>query len=135
MKQVKLYNVMFPIWLLWLFPFTWIVVLPGNFIVDLLVIVLTMRHLKVDDVKAKAKKVILKVWLMGFVADFIGCIGMFIFNLVEIKWVTDDFISALNLNPFEHMGAFLWATFCVVLTAFTLLCGHHHHPSAELLSS
>ena len=107
---------MFPIWLLWLFPLTWIVILPGNFIIDLLVVVLTMKHLKVEDMKGKAKAVIFKVWIMGFVADFIGCIGMFLFNLVEIKWVTNEFIAALNYNPFNHLGAFLWATFCVVVT-------------------
>ena len=71
-NDVKLYNVIFPIWLLWLFPVTWIVVLPGNFIVDLLVVVLTMKWLKIKDIKGKTKSVILKVWVFGFLADFIG---------------------------------------------------------------
>ena len=120
MKEIKLYNVMFPIWLLWLFPLTWIVILPGNFIIDLLVVVLTMKHLKVEDVKGRARAVIFKVWIMGFVADFIGCFGMFLFNLVEIEWATNDFIAALNYNPFDHAGALLWTTFCVVITAFII---------------
>lgn len=122
MKQIKLYNVMFPIWLLWLFPLTWIVVLPGNFIIDCLVVVLAMKHLKIENVKAKTKKVIIRVWIMGFVADFIGCIGMFIFNLVEFdsKFVTNDFIAALVYNPFEHVGALLWAVFCTIVTAIII---------------
>ena len=30
-NSIKLYNVIFPIWLLWLIPITWLVVLPANF--------------------------------------------------------------------------------------------------------
>ena len=30
-KTVKLYNLVFPVWLLWIVPLTWIVVLPVNF--------------------------------------------------------------------------------------------------------
>ena len=45
-KELKLYNVIFPIWFLWLVPITWIVVLPANFIIDLAVIVLTLKYLK-----------------------------------------------------------------------------------------
>jgi len=33
-NQVKIYNLIFPIWLLWLIPATWIVVLPANFLID-----------------------------------------------------------------------------------------------------
>ena len=33
--DVRLYNVLFPVWLLWFFPVTWIVVLPANFVIDL----------------------------------------------------------------------------------------------------
>ena len=120
MQKTKLYNVMFPIWLLWLFPLTWIVILPGNFIIDLLVIVLTLRHLKVEDVKGRARAVIFKVWIMGFVADFIGCFGMFMFNLIDFNsdWIVDNIIIPVNYNPFQTIWGFLWATVCVIITAF-----------------
>ena len=60
-KSIKLYNVIFPIWLLWLIPMTWVIVLPANFLIDLLVVVLTMKYLKVKEIKLNAKSVILKV--------------------------------------------------------------------------
>ena len=60
-NSIKLYNVIFPIWLLWLIPITWLVVLPANFFIDLLVVVLTMKYLKVPDIKMNAKSVIFKV--------------------------------------------------------------------------
>ena len=33
-KEVRLYNVLFPIWLLWIFPQVWLVLLPGNLLID-----------------------------------------------------------------------------------------------------
>ena len=30
-KKIKLYNMAFPIWLLWLIPITWFIILPVNF--------------------------------------------------------------------------------------------------------
>ena len=35
-NEVKLYNVLFPFWMIMLFPQLWAIVLPGNFIIDLL---------------------------------------------------------------------------------------------------
>lgn len=37
-KEVRLYNVLFPIWLLWIFPQVWLVLLPGNLLIDCLVL-------------------------------------------------------------------------------------------------
>ena len=65
-KNNTLYNLIFPVWMLLLFPPVWLVVLPANYAVDLLVTRLTMRYLKMEDRKEKAKKVIVKVWIFGF---------------------------------------------------------------------
>ena len=32
-KDVRLYNVLFPFWMLMLFPTVWLIVLPGNFLI------------------------------------------------------------------------------------------------------
>lgn len=37
-KTVRLYNIILPVWLLWIFPQVWLVVLPGNLAVDTLVL-------------------------------------------------------------------------------------------------
>ena len=102
-NDVKLYNVIFPIWLLWLFPVTWIVVLPGNFIVDLLVVVLTMKWLKITDIKRKTKSVVLKVWIFGFLADLIGTAGMF-FSMAAAE-LTDS-LTAVAYDPFDNFFPF-----------------------------
>ena len=44
-RGVMLYNVLFPVYMLFLFfPATWLVVLPFDFAFDSLVLVLAMRH-------------------------------------------------------------------------------------------
>ena len=58
MKNIKLYNVFFPIWFLLLFPVTWIIAMPVNFVIDSIVILLSLKFLKIDDIYQKYKKVL-----------------------------------------------------------------------------
>lgn len=122
-NSIKLYNVIFPIWLLWLIPMTWIVVLPANFLIDLLVVVLTMKYLKIQDIKQKAKSVILAVWGYGFVADFIGTALMIISNFIDFdyktelgKWWYKNIANAVSYNPLESIYAMLWVTVSLLIT-------------------
>ena len=48
---VKLYNVLFPFWMLILFPQMWWIVLPGNFVIDSAVLLISMMALKIADKK------------------------------------------------------------------------------------
>lgn len=129
MKQgIKLYNVIFPIWVLWIVPVTWIIVLPANFVIDLLVVVLTMKYLKIDDRKQRAKSVILRVWIMGFVADFIGTIAMIFsgFGPDLNGWWYKNIEYPINYNnPFDNIFSFLWVTVCVIISAFFIYLFNH----------
>lgn len=82
-KPVRLYNVLFPLWALYLLPLIapalWLILLPANLLVDSLVLVLGARALKLrrEDGEANPlfrlwKKHILPVWLFGFLSDFAG---------------------------------------------------------------
>ena len=71
-KQVRLYNVLFPLWFLMIFPVTWLIVLPGNFLIHSLVLIVTLRVLKITDKKAWYKRYILKIFGFGMLADIIG---------------------------------------------------------------
>lgn len=81
-KAVKLYNVMFPLWLLLLFPQVWLIVLPGNFIIDSAVLLISMMILKVDNKKQWYKKYILKIYAFGILSDVIGSAYMLLMTLV-----------------------------------------------------
>ncbi|MPM85378.1 hypothetical protein SDC9_132458 [bioreactor metagenome] len=127
-KTTKLYNVIFPIWMLWIFPLTWLVILPANFVIDLLVTALTMKVLKIDHIWATAKPVILKVWLFGFLADLIGTAVMLVATFLDEgtlgpaagKWWYQNISYPVNYNPFQSVYGFLWVTLCVVLAAFMI---------------
>ncbi len=75
-NSVKLYNVIFPVWMLILFPSFWLIVFPANFIVDSLVLIISMYALKVAEKKLWYKKHILWVFGFGMLSDIIGALYM-----------------------------------------------------------
>lgn len=90
-KTTKLYNILFPIWMLWMFPLTWLIIIPGNFIIDSLVLIISMIILKIDDKKIFYKKNILKVYLFGMLADIIGALLIFfMFFVLQIGVSSDE---------------------------------------------
>lgn len=72
-KNVRLYNLVFPFWFLYLFPMPqWLILLPVNFAVDSLVIYLSAREQEIGNGLDLWKRSILSVWSLGFLCDFIG---------------------------------------------------------------
>ena len=45
-KQIRLYNIILPIWLLIVLPQVWLIVLPANLTIDGLVLLLTLCCMK-----------------------------------------------------------------------------------------
>lgn len=78
-KSTKLYNVIFPVWLIGIaVPWVWLVVIPGNFLIDSLVLLAGMYALKISAKKEFYKTHILKIYLFGMLSDFIGSLFMFV---------------------------------------------------------
>ena len=75
-RQVRLRNVLFPFWMLQLFPVVWLVVLPANFLVDSLVLLISLRVLKIAERKGWYKRHILKVFSFGMLSDLAGAAYM-----------------------------------------------------------
>ena len=71
-RSVRLYNVMFPIWFFFFFPSVWLLILPVNFLVDSLVVLLSAKRQKLETPKALWKQHILPVWGIGFLSDLMG---------------------------------------------------------------
>ena len=74
-KSIKLYNILFPIWLLIWFPLLWIVLIPANYAIDYLVLYLSLKGN--TDQKALCRNNTWKVCLVGFLADFVGSALLF----------------------------------------------------------
>lgn len=71
-KEIKLYNVLFPLWMLLLFPQMWLIVLPGNFLIDSLVLLISMKILGIQNKKERYKNKILKIFGIGLLSDMVG---------------------------------------------------------------
>ena len=91
---LKLYNVIFPFWMLILVPHLWLVIFPANFIIDSLVLIAAMFALKIQEKKTYYKKHIIKIFSFGMVSDLIGALYMlgmlYLFAFLEIELDVDD---------------------------------------------
>ena len=110
-KQVRLYNVLFPFWMLMLFPITWLVVLPGNFLVDSLVLLISLRVLKIADRKLWYKRHILKIFTFGMLSDLVGAAYMLLMLAkFDIGYMGDE--------PYLTMPAILIAAVLIFLSNY-----------------
>lgn len=122
MKQIKLYNVIFPIWLLMFLPPVAVITLAGNFIIDSLVIAICFFVFKVGDAKRTLKtfysKSILKVWLFGFLADIVGAaILLAICTTGDLFGLPFEVESAISYDPFRNPTAVIIVVFAMLISA------------------
>lgn len=125
-KETRLYNVIFPLWMLLIFPQTWLVAAPANFIIDFAVLYFTMKKLGVEQPKEKTKKVIIKVWLCGFAADIVGGLLMFLSGSGTGNTQFYKMVSRAMYNPFKNIYAFGWTTMCVAIAAVIIYLLNFH---------
>ncbi len=110
MKQsIRLYNIILPIWLLWIFPQVWLILLPGNLIIDCAVLLITLLALRHTQKGAVLKRLWWKFWLLGFVADAAGVAWMLL-GLLPAQWSDwwSDHIAYMMHHPFRSPVSFLW---------------------------
>ncbi len=138
-KQVKLYNVLFPLWMLLMFPQVWIIVLPGNFLIDSVVLLICMYAFKTESKKQYYLKHIFKIFAFGLLADVIGSAFMLLMTVLEFGTMGDEpyltvpalLISAAMIFVFNYYITFkkeektqrlkLALTFAVVTAPYTFL--------------
>lgn len=113
-REIKLYNLIFPMWGIYFwglwFPALLLVLLPANFVVDSIMLLVLFFLLKLPDKKGLYKKTIWKTWGFGFLADILASAV-----LVGISWT-----NVLPFNeyvPIQSIGAFLFTTAGIVLAA------------------
>lgn len=119
MKQIKLYNMIFPFWLLWIMPITWLIILPANFVLDSLLLVLFMKIIKVDKIIETYKQSIIKVWIFGFLADIIGCISlifMVISDFGDGTYIFDALREGIMMKPLANIYSFMFTVACVMIS-------------------
>ena len=49
-KEIRLYNLLFPIWMFFIWPSVlWLILLPANFVIDSVVLLLAMYALRLEN--------------------------------------------------------------------------------------
>lgn len=134
-KQIRFYNVLFPVWMLMVFPAAWLVILPGNFLIDTVVLLLCMKALHLSGKKQLYRQTIGKVWGFGFLADLIGALFLLLVLLIDALadyesafglWWYEHMTNAVCLNPFENAFSFLWVTAAVLISAVLIYVFNYH---------
>ena len=124
-SKVRLYNVIFPVWILMFWPSPPVVLITffGNLAIDCLVVFFALLALKHLAKGAVLKGCWWKVWRLGFLSDVIGALwlalGLFGSWALDADgtaagWVT-EFATAMTLNPFRHPLALLWTAIGVAI--------------------
>ena len=138
-KDLRLYNVMFPFWFLLLLPQLWLIVIPGNFLIDSLVLIVALKILKISEKKNFYKKSILKIFMIGLLSDLVGAAYMLILLFNEVGNMGDEpiytvpaiLISAVLIYILNYYISFrqcdrklrikLALTFAIVTAPYTFL--------------
>ena len=118
-KEIKLYNVIFPVYMLWLMPPVFFVVAILNFIIDSIVVLITKKFLKIENIFANYKKIILKVWGFGFLADFIGAFFLFVMSSLFSN-LDIPIRYNIDYNPFGNIYALLITLFGILIAGILI---------------
>lgn len=125
MKQTRLYNLILPVWLILAIPSPlWLAVLPGNLLVDCLVLFLTLTALRHARRGAVLKQLWWKFWLLGFAADAVGVVWMFlgVVGYIPFGKVWENTVAHVTHNAFANPWAFLWTLAGVALAGVCIYC-------------
>ncbi|MBQ7379786.1 MAG: hypothetical protein IJW70_08965 [Clostridia bacterium] len=114
-NDVRLYNVLFPFWMILMFPWMWLIILPGNFLIDSIVLIISMAVLKFSEKKRFYKRHIFQIFGFGMLSDIIGAAFMLLLMIVfEVGSMGDEpyltvpalFISAALIFVLNYFVTF-----------------------------
>lgn len=119
-NTVRCYNVIFPLWFLLFFPSVWLILLPSNFLIDSIILLLALWILKIEDKKSFYQKTILGVWAFGFIADMIGSLFLLTSQLSLGDWWQESITMPVLLNPWENFYALCFVLVALFIAAYLI---------------
>ena len=134
-KPQRFYNVIFPLWIIWLFPPIILLCGVGNFIIDAAAILIGMKCLGIArPAWKKSFHVIMIAWLCGFGADFIGALYLVAFNIIWdlLPFELPGVLSAVQYDPFSHPVALLIVLSAVAVSGFCIYQFDHRSAFSDL---
>ncbi len=116
-REIKLYNVLFPVWIILIFPVSWFIIIPGNFMIDSLVLLLVMHFLKIDNRKTFYKKHIILVVLFGFLSDMFGSLLLLLTQYMSESGNFYEYVSLpVTENPFDNIYSMLYTVLAITVS-------------------
>lgn len=136
-QQIRLYNIIFPVWLMIFFPPVILVTLVGNWIFDSIVLIGCYFLFKPDKESNWLlfyKKNIVKVWLFGLLADFIGAVILFAcVGLQEFLGLSNEVINGISYDPFSNFLAITLILICMLISGVLILLFNHNYTFARTI--
>ena len=118
----RLYNVIFPIWLLVFFPsYLWLILIPVNYLIDRIVLRWSLGDM--SDKNLFCRKNTWKICLAGFMGDFVGSIALFFASqlLSGLGGKRFSFLQmageGIMFDPFTNVLSFLIVAAGIALSA------------------
>lgn len=131
-NKVKLYNMLFPMYMLWLFSPIGFILVPANFVIDSIVLVITLSVLQCLKMEIY-KMTIVPIWGFGFLADSIGSAFLFFISQYVCDFIINNSLfaestqeptssvrRALEYNPFSEVPAFFITLLAITISGFCI---------------
>ncbi len=120
-REIRLYNMILPLWLLWIFPQVWLLILPGNLLIDTSVLLCALLALGRRDKGRLMRYLWWRVWWRGFAADAAGVAWLLLalilweMNVGRRRAFWQKWLEGVMGDPFSHPVAFLWTLAAVAI--------------------
>ena len=124
-NEIRLYNVIFPIYFILYFPNPfWVIAIPLNYVIDSLVLRLGLKLCRIYENKEERRQFInstaWKLCIAGFAADFLGCLFLIYFpQLFLSEHHAREIATAQYTSPF--VSSDVLAVFLAAI-AFSGIC-------------
>ena len=116
--EIKLYNVLFPLWfLIWIPSYLWLLLIPLNYILDSIVTWYTIREL--PDAKHFCLKHSWKICIAGFLSDLLGSAILLIITQLSYEFSSEaleKIADGITFNPFNNIASFM---ICMIAVVFS----------------
>ena len=124
-KSFRLYNILFPVWLLiWIPSWLWLILIPANYLIDLLISWLSMRQLGVEDPGRTARRHSVGICILGFISDFIGAaflLGLMFLEPIIKHPILDDILLGIGgFKLYDHPAAVITVIVSILLSGICI---------------
>lgn len=121
-KPVVLYSTLLvPIWLMILWPGTWLVVLPVSFAVNTVLLLLAGKIMKITPLSGFYAKHVVQAWMVSFLSYIVG--GLLLFNLTHMETPLLDYLTWLEsigtiglISPYTAPVSVVFILICLVIS-------------------